>query len=595
MRILANFKGMDFNEEHYLARIRQKLQENGVKLWLAPYYADQATNKEKLEELAMHLSDMLAIPCNTVLNMLSTLQLHALEKLASRACFQETGLATLRIKIVGGSGLQKNITMYLNESGESLKNKIISEMNFPASTRLKMICSGLVLDDSTSLLAQRVANNSQILSIILSCDPDCQKMEEKIIREVEMIKADADLLASQQDENYLRIADQSGNIIDLPFEEKKSLAVAMALHEKGRSALKRNQVSLALTLFHEADAKFNACRSELLKAVDNAALLNLDIAWCYLLLGNAADIPDAVVRLNQCEQSLYKTYGAQMERLLTLKGTTGNEAVLFLRLHLLQGAVAFHQGKTLESIKLLNQANEELQKLAINDGDLTHLISLGYSLSDARLGLRACRGDLNAACIYLQRREMERQERKKKEEEEEERNRERKKLGKTANNQWVNLGYLNTIVEMGFDRSRAAEGLRQTNNDISRTLEFLQSESESYRSQASNGGYSEESLAQVVSMGFSVERAKEMLEKHNGDVELAVEDLASNLGRPDDQAVASSSSEEASRKQKEATKREKEAYKRLAKDIPRSEEDHLDSGLELEAEYLHKYLSFLNS
>lgn len=40
-------------------------------------------------------------------------------------------------------------------------------------------------------------------------------------------------------------------------------------------------------------------------------------------------------------------------------------------------------------------------------------------------------------------------------------------------------------------------------------------------------------------MGFSVERAKEMLEKHNGDVELAVEDLASNLGRPDDQAVAS--------------------------------------------------------
>lgn len=49
VRILANFKGMDFNEEHYLPRIRQKLQENGVKLWLAPYYADQATNKEKLE------------------------------------------------------------------------------------------------------------------------------------------------------------------------------------------------------------------------------------------------------------------------------------------------------------------------------------------------------------------------------------------------------------------------------------------------------------------------------------------------------------------------------------------------------------------
>ena len=39
-------------------------------------------------------------------------------------------------------------------------------------------------------------------------------------------------------------------------------------------------------------------------------------------------------------------------------------------------------------------------------------------------------------------------------------------------------------------------------------------------------------------MGFSVESAKEMLEKHNGDVERAVEELASNLGHPDDQPVA---------------------------------------------------------
>jgi len=89
-----------------------------------------------------------------------------------------------------------------------------------------------------------------------------------------------------------------------------------------------------------------------------------------------------------------------MERLLTLKGSTGfpiaisfcffflsyiffhlsgNEAVLFLRLHLLQGIVAFHQGKTLESIKLLNQVKEEIQKLTINDGDLTQLIGLGNS------------------------------------------------------------------------------------------------------------------------------------------------------------------------------------------------------------------------
>lgn len=48
-----------------------------------------------------------------------------------------------------------------------------------------------------------------------------------------------------------------------------------------------------------------------------------------------------------------------------------------MRLHLLQGVVAFHQGKTLEATQLLNQAKEELQKLSVSDADLTQLIGLG--------------------------------------------------------------------------------------------------------------------------------------------------------------------------------------------------------------------------
>jgi len=76
-------------------------------------------------------------------------------------------------------------------------------------------------------------------------------------------------------------------------------------------------------LFHEADSQFASCRSDLLSAVDNVGLVNLDIAWCYLLLGSAADIPEAATRLERCEKTLAKSYGPQMERLLTLKGTTG--------------------------------------------------------------------------------------------------------------------------------------------------------------------------------------------------------------------------------------------------------------------------------
>ncbi len=90
-----------------------------------------------------------------------------------------------------------------------------------------------------------------------------------------------------------------------------------------RSALKRRQVALALTLLHEADGEFRRCGSRLLDAVDNAGRLDLDIAWCYLLLGGVDDVPDAAVRLERCQRSLAASYGPNLERLVSLKGTTG--------------------------------------------------------------------------------------------------------------------------------------------------------------------------------------------------------------------------------------------------------------------------------
>ena len=42
----------------------------------------------------------------------------------------------------------------------------------------------------------------------------------------------------------------------LPDEEKKELSVALALHEKGRAAMKRKDLSLALMLYLEADKHF---------------------------------------------------------------------------------------------------------------------------------------------------------------------------------------------------------------------------------------------------------------------------------------------------------------------------------------------------
>ena len=46
------------NEDYYLARIRQKLKDDGVKLWEAPYYVDNQTN-ESLFQVSFYYFQLL--------------------------------------------------------------------------------------------------------------------------------------------------------------------------------------------------------------------------------------------------------------------------------------------------------------------------------------------------------------------------------------------------------------------------------------------------------------------------------------------------------------------------------------------------------
>lgn len=60
--------------------------------------------------------------------------------------------------------------------------------------------------------------------------------------------------------------------------------MALTLYEKGKVALRKENFEEALLLFLEADNDFRTCNCQLLAVVDNYALLNLDIVWCYLCL-----------------------------------------------------------------------------------------------------------------------------------------------------------------------------------------------------------------------------------------------------------------------------------------------------------------------
>ena len=88
---------------------------------------------------------------------------------------------------------------------------------------------------------QNIKNNATIMVVLLG-DNEAMAMEAERRKKLDETKADAARLSerdSNKDDYFLQVADQSGKSLDLPPTEKKSLIIAMSLHEKGRTALKK--------------------------------------------------------------------------------------------------------------------------------------------------------------------------------------------------------------------------------------------------------------------------------------------------------------------------------------------------------------------
>ena len=92
--------------------------------------------------------------------------------------------------------------------------------------------------------------------------------------------------------------------------------------------------------------------------------------------------------------------------------------------------MAFHLGRDREAQILLEKCAVQMQMLAVCETDLVEIASMGYTIAEARLGLRAAQGDRKLAVEQIMKRREEKQDMRKKEEEERERGKLRDKLGR---------------------------------------------------------------------------------------------------------------------------------------------------------------------
>ncbi|CAH0718889.1 unnamed protein product, partial [Brenthis ino] len=619
--------------EDLLIKLRAKLNEEKIRLWEVPYVLENGGLSDSLKDLSVKYATALNLDANIVLQGLHELQLHSIERAKANEEFKETGCATLRVKatVPGEKPQVMKFVKQLNVMGGELASSVAELLNV-SSTRVKLIYNGKLINQSKSLEEQGLKNGVQLMALVMEESPELIKKEDNMYMEMKSTMEDATLLTEYVDDfdesdDYIKLEDQSGKTVELPVAERRALLVGLALHERGRAAAKNHDYSLALVLLLEADRQLSECRSSILSSVDNCAILQLDISWCYLCLQSLSSASDASARLARAEKAFIASYGEDHQRLIALKGTNANERVLFMRLYLLQGIVAYHQNKRAEAKMLLDKAEAELNCLRVDESSVAALMELGWSAAAARCGLRAARGQRDGAHLHLEARRRARDLARRRHDEERV-----QYIGPLSPSRSLPLtltvlaaaqrgGAAGTAahgVPGGRGAARAAalrpaRGRRRAPAarpprpallcSVAPTISCAGSESDDNDAETSS---SEESVvepdnrlvAELEAMGYPAGEARAALLRARNNITKAVDLLLDNCTEPCDSANPSTSAAAARKKQKMENKEKKKkerdmALRRLKKAIHSEDDDYLSASLAEEEQFLVQYKSLL--
>lgn len=186
-----------------------------------------------------------------------------------------------------------------------------------------------------------------------------------------------------------------------------------------------------------------------------------------------------------------------------------------MRLHLLQAVLMFHQNRRQEAQSMLTIAESELNALKISKESIDLLVEMGYTASEARLGLRAC-GGIDQAISHILEQRASRQEARK-------RNRLENKLkvGKSKDTTWVNPRSLKSLMDMGYSQDICEVALRKTDNDLTQSLNMLQDNQDQLRQLVVD----ETVVHSMESMGFHPDIIKLALQSALNNMNEAVEIL----------------------------------------------------------------------
>ncbi|GBF88993.1 hypothetical protein Rsub_01492 [Raphidocelis subcapitata] len=212
---------------------------------------------------------------------------------------------------------------------------------------------------------------------------------------------------------------------------------------------------------------------QLLQAVDNVALLLLDIVWCSYLLRDIGRLGVSAARLSKAREALARAHGPNLERVRVLHGGFSPEVATYVRLEAMEGVVAFHSGDRAAAARHLAAARERWARLQVPPGSLAALLEMGYDRREAGRALRFCGGDVSAAVAFIAEQRVKQQERAAERQRQRAWLSQRAAFGKTPGGAFVDREGLARLEGLGFERGLAAEALRANENDLQAALDVV--------------------------------------------------------------------------------------------------------------------------
>ncbi|XP_061094703.1 NEDD8 ultimate buster 1 [Conger conger] len=597
-------------EEHIESKLKILLKQQKILLWNPPYTTDNETGQQSLKELASSYAPLLGFSISVVESALEIIRSQAVKRGEGNSTYKQTCVATLELNLpkeFREDAKKKNyIETKLDITVQELMNKIFEKYGLKY---IKLILNGKTLNPDMRLDEQNVKHNGKMMVLKVS-EPERQRLmkeeEEKKRSQDESVKrtkkgfqilSERDGSDDPETTPFLEIADQKGNPLKIPANEKKALILAMGFHEKGRALMKRKEYDAALCHFLQADEQFSKCGSTLLTTVDNYAVLQLDIVWCYRALEALSCLDDGKQRLQKAEDCFLKCYGEQHERLRQIKGNTGREEVLFLRLYLLQSLLSYLDGNEKQAAEILKKVEDLYQRLCLDPNKMTQLMSLSFTEQEARLGLRACQGNVDEAAILIIQRRTEKEAMKRSESEKRRRR----------------LEAIDTLVQLGYSKKDAGKALSQTGGDVDKAFVILLDNvrpsmaTNNNPDSADSDPDRENKILQLIYIGFERDIAETALRLTRGNVQLASQMIMDHQGTLPPELLSpsppSSLSEEPSTSSESAGSgggteedpMDVDLVNEVLEDIPRHEEDYLDLTLEEESEVIAQIKSYLEN